>query len=98
KRMQLDLKCSIFISNSVPFTKLPQQAAPPTMVVRLLTALAAEPRNCVALISGRPAEDLDRWFGAIRGVWLVAEHGAELKTVIIKDQQTAAGACVCLLD
>jgi trehalose 6-phosphate synthase/phosphatase len=63
----------------VPFAKQPQQAAPPPAVVRLLTALAAEPRNCVALTSGRPAEDLDRWFGAIEGMWLVAEHGAELK-------------------
>src|SRR5207237_5147505 len=48
-------------------------------VLSLLTALARESKNCVALMSGRPAEDLDRWFGAIGSMWLVAEHGAELK-------------------
>src|SRR5258707_11107182 len=30
-------------------------------------------------MSGRSAENLERWFGNIRGIWLVAEHGAELK-------------------
>jgi len=62
-----------------PFTKHPQQAAPPPSVLNLLTDLALQPKNCVALMSGRPAEDLDRWFGAIGNLWLVAEHGAELK-------------------
>jgi len=63
----------------VPFAKQPWQAAPPSVVLRLLTVLASEPHNCVALTSGRTAEDLDRWFGAIGGMWLMAEHGAELK-------------------
>jgi len=63
----------------VPFTDHPHQAAPPPSVLSLLTALARESKNCVALMSGRPAEDLDRWFGAIGSMWLVAEHGAELK-------------------
>jgi trehalose 6-phosphate synthase/phosphatase len=34
----------------------------------------------VVLTSGRKEEDLDRWFGGIRGLWLMAEHGAELKS------------------
>jgi trehalose 6-phosphate synthase/phosphatase len=63
----------------VPFTKHPQHAAPPPLVLNLLTGLALQPNSCVALMSGRPAEDLDRWFGAIGNLWLVAEHGAELK-------------------
>ncbi|HEV2729584.1 MAG TPA: trehalose-phosphatase, partial [Terriglobales bacterium] len=63
----------------VPFARRPQQAAPPTVVMHLLAALAADPRNCVALMSGRPAENLNRWFGTVRGMWRVAEHGAELK-------------------
>jgi len=33
----------------------------------------------VALVSGRSAKDLDRWFGRIDDLWLVAEHGSELK-------------------
>ncbi len=64
----------------VPFAKQPQQAAPPARILDLLAALASDPQNRVALMSGRSAENLDRWFGNIRGMWLVAEHGAEFKT------------------
>jgi trehalose 6-phosphate synthase/phosphatase len=63
----------------VPFARWPQQATPPARILDLLSALASEPKNCLALMSGRSAENLDRWFGMIRGIWLVAEHGAELK-------------------
>ncbi len=63
----------------VPFANHPEQAEPPSVLIRLLTALAADPNNCVALVSGRQAENLERWFGSIEGMWLVAEHGAELK-------------------
>jgi len=63
----------------VPFARQPWQAAPPANVLRLLSRLAAAPNNCVVLTSGRKAEDLDRWFGGIRDLWLIAEHGAELK-------------------
>jgi trehalose 6-phosphate synthase/phosphatase len=64
----------------VPFAKRPQQAAPPTRVLDLLGALASDPQNCVALISGRSTENLGRWFGTIPKMWLVAEHGAEWKS------------------
>jgi trehalose 6-phosphate synthase/phosphatase len=64
----------------VPFARQPWQAVPPPVVMRLLTSLAAEPHNCVAVTSGRTAEDLNRWFGAIKGLWLIAEHGAEVKS------------------
>jgi len=63
----------------VPFARQPWQAVPPPAVLRLLTSLTAEPRNCVVLTSGRKEEDLDQWFGGITGLWLMAEHGAELK-------------------
>jgi trehalose 6-phosphate synthase/phosphatase len=63
----------------VPFARWPQQAAPPPAVLDLLSALAAEPRNLVALMSGRSEENVEGWFGKVRGLWLVAEHGAELK-------------------
>jgi trehalose 6-phosphate synthase/phosphatase len=64
----------------VPFARQPWQAAPPPAVLRLLASLAGEPQNCVALTSGRTAEDLERWFGGIKGLWLMAEHGAELRS------------------
>jgi trehalose 6-phosphate synthase/phosphatase len=63
----------------VPFAKQPHLAVPPVSLLNLLSSLAAERTNCVVLMSGRPAKDLDRWFGNISGLWLVAEHGAELK-------------------
>jgi trehalose 6-phosphate synthase/phosphatase len=63
----------------VPFTKRPPQAAPPPALLDLLRAFAAEPNNMVALLSGRSAENLDRWFGQVAGLYLVAEHGAEIK-------------------
>jgi trehalose 6-phosphate synthase/phosphatase len=63
----------------VPFTDTPHEAAPPAVVLRILTALASDPNNCVALTSGRQARDMDQWFGSIKRLWMVAEHGAELK-------------------
>lgn len=63
----------------VPFAKRPQQAVPPAVILDLLGTLASEPKNLIALMSGRSAENLDRWFGRVPGLWLVAEHGAEIK-------------------
>ena len=64
----------------VPFARRPQQAVPPPAVLDLLGALASESGNRVALISGRSAENLERWFGNIPQLCLVAEHGAEIRT------------------
>jgi len=64
----------------VPFTKRPQQAVPPQAVLDLLAALASDPKNRVALISGRSSENLGRWFGKVPKLFLVAEHGSEIKT------------------
>jgi trehalose 6-phosphate synthase/phosphatase len=64
----------------VPFAKRPQLAVPPQAVLDLLTAIARDRGNLLALVSGRSAENLDRWFGQIPQLWLLAEHGAEIKT------------------
>ena len=64
----------------VPFARRPQQAVPPSTVLDLLRALASESSNRVALISGRSALNLERWFGNIPRLCLVAEHGAEIRT------------------
>jgi trehalose 6-phosphate synthase/phosphatase len=63
----------------VPFARRPQQAVPPVCVLDLLNAMAADSKNRVVLMSGRSTENLDRWFGTVQRLWLVAEHGAELK-------------------
>lgn len=64
----------------VPFFKYPREASPPPEVLGLLTDLAADAHNFLVLISGRSNEELAQWFGLIHGIWLVAEHGAEIKS------------------
>jgi trehalose-phosphatase len=63
----------------VPYANSPQEAVPAPNLVRLLGALVSDPHNVLALVSGRRREDLDHWFESIQGLWLFAEHGAELK-------------------
>jgi trehalose 6-phosphate synthase/phosphatase len=63
----------------IPFVDHPQQAVPPGAVLSILASLASNPNNCVAIASGRRARDLDQWFGMIQGLWLIAEHGAEVR-------------------
>jgi trehalose 6-phosphate synthase/phosphatase len=60
----------------VPFADRPEEAVPPPSVPDILRRLAQAPGTTVVLISGRARHDLDRWFGAIPDLWLVAEHGA----------------------
>jgi len=62
----------------VPFADTQEEARPDRGLLRLLDALALEPRNEVVIISGRPKEVLEEWF-AERAVGLVAEHGAWIK-------------------
>ena len=44
--------------------------------LELLATAAGLPGLLTAVVSGRPRSDLERWFGATPGLWLVAEHGA----------------------
>jgi trehalose 6-phosphate synthase/phosphatase len=60
----------------VPFANRPEGAVPPPQLKTLLVRLTADPRNLVALVSGRSRADLEQWFGDIAGLCLVAEHGA----------------------
>jgi 4-alpha-glucanotransferase len=62
-----------------PYAGLPAQAVPEPSLLALLERLSADPANRVALISGRRAEDLERWFGHLGGLILAAEHGARLR-------------------
>lgn len=62
----------------VPFTNDPKQAAPSKELMSLLRKLSKNPKNDVVIISGRSAEDLERWFGKLP-VSLVAEHGSSTK-------------------
>jgi trehalose 6-phosphate synthase/phosphatase len=63
----------------VPIEQRPEDALPTPEVVRLLTALAGDPRTTMVVVSGRQRADLDTWFSGIDGLWLAAEHGAIIR-------------------
>ncbi len=60
----------------VPFASRPQEAAPDQELRTLLEGLISDPANSVFVISGRKANDLERWFGHLSKLGLAAEHGA----------------------
>lgn len=60
----------------VPFHSDPAKAVPSRALLHILKKLSEHPANDVVIISGRSAQDLERWFGALP-LSLVAEHGAE---------------------
>jgi trehalose 6-phosphate synthase/phosphatase len=62
----------------VDFTALPEQAKPDEEIRNLLAKLVADPKNTVAIISGRDHQTLDRWLGDIR-LHLIAAHGLWVK-------------------
>ena len=63
----------------VPLAARPADATPVPSMVEIVGAVARRRSTTVVIVSGRPAADLDRWFGHLRGVWLAAEHGALLR-------------------
>jgi trehalose 6-phosphate synthase/phosphatase len=58
----------------VPFASVPELATPDDGLIALLRALTERPRTRVHVVSGRPRETLERWFGDLR-IGLHAEHG-----------------------
>ena len=63
----------------VPYADRPREAIPPAHVLSLLATLAAHPGVTLAVVSGRSRADLERWFGRIDKLWLIAEHGAAVR-------------------
>jgi alpha,alpha-trehalose-phosphate synthase [UDP-forming]/trehalose-phosphatase len=59
----------------LPFVATPSASRLPPELAELLCGLAALPGLSLAIISGRPREDLERLLGPVPGAWLVAEHG-----------------------
>lgn len=64
----------------VPYAKRPQDAVPIPELLPLLRRLAVNPANIIAIISGRSRSNLEDWLGEVRGLWLVAEHGAVMRS------------------
>jgi trehalose 6-phosphate synthase/phosphatase len=62
----------------VPITRLPAEAVPDEKVKFFLDSLCSDTDNHVAIISGRDAGTMEKWFGNLP-LTLVAEHGASLK-------------------
>ena len=62
----------------VPIRKTPSEAIPDSNVRALISSLSSDPKNHVAVISGRDSDTLEKWFGDLP-ITLVAEHGAGLK-------------------
>ncbi|MBS1783315.1 MAG: bifunctional alpha,alpha-trehalose-phosphate synthase (UDP-forming)/trehalose-phosphatase [Bacteroidetes bacterium] len=62
----------------VPFTDNPQQAAPDSDLIDLLSTLAHDTHNRVVLSSGRDYQTLENWFGQLP-IDIIAEHGAWYK-------------------
>jgi len=63
----------------VGIDKDPTRTAPGTQLLAVLTELAADPRNTVAVVSGRRSSDLDKWLGSVPNLVLAAEHGAMVR-------------------
>lgn len=74
RRSQRRLFCLDYDGTLRPFAPTPAQAVPPAGLLRLLGALAADPANTVAVVSGRDQATLDAWFGGLP-IGLSAEHG-----------------------
>jgi trehalose 6-phosphate synthase/phosphatase len=64
----------------VPIARRPVDARPGPDLVPVLRGLVAREATTVLVVSGRPARDLEGWFGAIDGLWLAAEHGALIRS------------------
>ena len=81
----------------VPLARSPELAAPDAELLELLQGLATDPRITLELVSGRPRETLEAWFGHLPVV-LWAEHGFWRRPVGASEWQPAASVAAGWLD
>jgi trehalose 6-phosphate synthase/phosphatase len=62
----------------VPLISTPSEAVPSQNVIDFLSSISSDPANHVAIVSGRDAPTMEKWFDNLP-ITLVAEHGASLK-------------------
>ncbi|KAJ2785426.1 hypothetical protein H4R18_000509 [Coemansia javaensis] len=62
-----------------PITNIPAQALPPPEMLAALRRLCADPRNFVAVISGRDRAFLELHLGDVKGLALSGEHGSFIR-------------------
>ncbi|KAF9917418.1 threalose-6-phosphate phosphatase, partial [Lobosporangium transversale] len=62
-----------------PIRKTPGAAVPQEHMLKALSALAADPKNIVWIISGRDQQVLEEWLGHVEGLGFSAEHGSFMR-------------------
>lgn len=62
----------------VGFRSRPGKAGPDSELIGLLESLIADRHNCVAIVSGRDKDTLERWLGEL-DICLIAEHGGWIR-------------------
>jgi trehalose 6-phosphate synthase/phosphatase len=62
----------------VGFKGRPRQAGPDAELLEILGALASDPRNTVAIVSGRDKGTLEQWLGSLP-INIIAEHGGWIR-------------------
>ncbi|KAH9074284.1 glycosyltransferase family 20 protein [Lactarius deliciosus] len=68
-----------------PIVKTPSMAVPTEDTLTALTALTADPRNLVYIISGRDGAFLEQHLGHISGLGMSAEHGGFIRAPGVKE-------------
>jgi trehalose 6-phosphate synthase/phosphatase len=74
----------------VPFAPRPEQATPDAELLDLLQRLTARPGTRVHIVSGRPEETLEAWFGGL-SMGLHAEHGLRSRSAPGEPWKALAG-------
>jgi len=59
----------------LPFAATPAEASPDAELLELVADVARAPGIVAAIVSGRPRQQLETFFGGVDGLALVAEHG-----------------------
>ncbi|KAF9165453.1 threalose-6-phosphate phosphatase [Actinomortierella ambigua] len=62
-----------------PIRKTPGAAVPQEHMLKALSALAADPKNVVWVISGRDQKVLEEWLGSVENLGFSAEHGSFMR-------------------
>jgi trehalose-phosphatase len=83
-----------FDGTLAPIVEDPEAAEPLPLAVEAIKALAGLPRTHVAVISGRPLDQLRRLIDHLEGVALVGSHGAEIdeSDMVADDDELGPGS------
>ncbi len=63
----------------IPIQKRPELAIPDKEIKRILKGLIKKDRTEVIIVSGRDRQFLEEWFGELKGISIIAEHGVWIR-------------------